>query len=102
MFPRLPADDLGDVFEAAMHDPDSVPERSETLPGRGDCVCITIDAEQCDVRSGLEEEVGVPTASDRRIDDGSRRHRCEELEHFPGHHRFVLEAIHPSPSRFTT
>ena len=37
----------------------------------------------------------MPTASDRRVDDGPVRHRCEELDHLPGHHRLVLEAVHP-------
>ena len=51
--------------------------------------------EEREVGSGLEEETGVPATPDRRIDDESLRHRCEELDHLPGHHRSVLEAAHP-------
>ena len=95
------SDDLGDVFEAAVDDLRPVSEGLELGSGRRHGARITVDAEQAEVRSGFEEGAGVPATSDRRVDDGARRNRGEELGHLPDHDRSVLVATHSfsSPTR---
>ena len=79
--------DLGDVFEATVHDPCPVTEGFELGSGRRDCRRISIDPEEAEVRSSLQEPAGMPTATDRRIHDGPCWHRGEELDHLPDHDR---------------
>jgi hypothetical protein len=86
--------DVGDGFKAALHDQGPISEGFELGSGRRHGCGITVDPEKAEVRSSGEEWAGMPAASDRRINDGSRRDWGEKLDHLPDHDRSVLVATH--------
>ena len=89
--PAVPLDQLGELLETTLDDLHPRPEGSEPETSSGDGVGVTVDPEQADVGSSLEQRRRMATTTDGAIDDQSVRHGEEELHHLPDHHREMRE-----------
>ena len=83
--------DLGQVLEAAVHDPGPFAEASECLLCRPHRHRIPVDAEEPEVGTGVEQEPGMPTAAGSGVDDRAGRNGQEQVDHFPAHDRTMDE-----------
>ena len=87
-------DGFGEVVEATVLDGGAITEPRQRGAGRVHGIGIAVEAEEPDLRCGIEERRGVAAATDGRVDDQPRRDDREELDHTVPEDWFVSERRH--------
>src|SRR5690606_26051776 len=87
-------EDLAQTVEAGAADDDALAEAGEPLAGGRDGVGVLVEAEDRQVRVGVEERLGVAAAAEGGVDDDARGHGREQLDDEVDHHGAVVEAAH--------
>ena len=80
-----------EAIEPGVHSTDSISEALQSLPRGDERRRITIDAEEVQVRVGVEQELGMPTTAQCRVEHDSRRNRRKHSDDLCPHHREVMK-----------
>ena len=68
------------------------PNGRQRAAGRRQGVGVPVEAEELEVRVGLEERAGVAAAADGGVDEQPGGHRAEEVDDLVDHHRLVTRS----------
>jgi hypothetical protein len=87
----VPLDQLGELLETTNNHLRPIPEGLEPKASGSCGVGVTIDPEESNIGSSLEQRRRVARATHRAVDDQSVRYGEEELHHLPNHYREMRE-----------
>ena len=83
------------AVEAGVAQRDPIAEAPQPGAGRRQGVGVLVEADDHEVRMGVEQRLGVPAPAHRGVDHYARWHGGEQLDHHVAHHRGVGER--PAP-----
>ena len=83
--------DAGDLVEPGPAHGDAVAEARQAGGGGVDGVGVLVEAEDRQVRVGVQQRLRVAAAPERGVDDDARGHGREQLDHEVDQHRAVRE-----------